>query len=235
MADSAEQRQRIEAALCGAVAGAARAGDPGAPEGMIAVSESLAARGGLDVDDARQGPLNGRSGVDLLLGALPFGLATPLDRPRLRRDAYRFAAALHADEGTTLLCVAAALVAADLSRFDAVTTAIRVRQSLLEDAPMALLNRLTLLGDESAAECADPDPGCVLQLALSVVGWTDAAGVRAALERVDAGASGPAAALVGALAGAASGTCDVPVEERVAERASRAAAGLAGLAAAAVG
>ena len=83
----------------------------------------------------------------------------PLDRPRLRRDAYRCAAAAGADEGTTIVCVAAALVAADLLRFDPSTTAIRVRQSLLEDAPMALLNRLTILDPETEVVEGDADPG----------------------------------------------------------------------------
>ncbi len=158
---------------------------------------------------------------------LPFGLATPLDRPRLRRDAYRCAAAAGADEGTTIVCVAAALVAADLLRFDPATTAIRVRQSLLEDAPMALLNRLAILDPEVEVLDADSDPGVALQLALSEIEWTSCAGVASALARLGEAGRGDVGALSAALAGAAAGHCDVPVDGELAARADRAAAALA--------
>ena len=152
MGELSDLQQRITAALCGA-AGARSATEPGSaldPVGdMFAVAEAIAARGVLDVDDLRH--LSDAAGTALLLRVVPIGLATPLDRPRLRRAAYRCASAAGADEGTTLVCVATALVAADLCRFDPSTTAIRVRQSLLEDAPMALLNRLTIL--EPAGGC----------------------------------------------------------------------------------
>jgi hypothetical protein len=201
---------------------------------MLAVAESIVERGGLDTDDLRQRQLSPATGTALLLRALPFGLASPLDRPRLRRDAYRYAAAAGADEGTALVCVAAALVAADLLRFDPVTTATRVRQSLLEDAPMALLNRLTILEPGSEIAEGGADPGAALQVALSVLEWTGCAGVAAALARLAEGDHGDVAALAAALAGAATGTCDVAVDGEVAERAGRVAAGLASLAAAAV-
>jgi hypothetical protein len=298
--------QRIAAALCGAAAASQRRDRGGASDGaaenrdlgnasgtvwqnhdlgsasdpakdMLAVAESIAERGGLDVDDLRQRQLPEATGTALLLRALPFGLATPLDRPRLRRDAYRHASAAGADEGTALVCVAAALVAADLLRFDPVMTAIRVRQSLLEDAPMALLNRLTILepGSEIPAAQADPageitpapadpaseitpddadpatnitaasadpdtdttddtDPGAALQVALSVLAWTESAGVSAVLAKLREDRHSDVAILAAALAGAASGTCDVPVDAGVAERAGRVAAALASLAAAAV-
>jgi hypothetical protein len=287
-----DHEQRIVAALCGAAAASQPSDQAGASnpaQDMLAVAESIAERGALDVDDLRQRQLPDASGTALLLRALPFGLATPLDRPRLRRDAYRYASAAGADEGTALVCVAAALVAADLLRFDPVITAIRVRQSLLEDAPMALLNRLTILdpasgitaahaepasettiaaadpdskvasahpdppndittagadpgstatpaGADPASEIsnADTDPGAALQAALSVLAWTDCAGVSAVLARLSDSGPSDVAALAAALAGAASGACDVPVNAEFAERAGRVAAALASLAAAAV-
>ena len=145
----------------------------------------------------------------------------------MRRDAYRCAAAAGADEGTTIVCVAAALVAADLLRFDPATTAIRVRQSLLEDAPMALLNRLTILDPETEVIEGDADPGTALQVALSELEWTGCAGVAAALARLGEAGRGDLGTLTAALAGAAAGECDVPVEGAAAERADRAAAALA--------
>jgi hypothetical protein len=309
-----DHEQRIAAALCGAAAASPARAQNGASDpaqDMLAVAESIAERGGLDVDDLRQRQLPDATGAALLLRALPFGLATPLDRPRLRHDAYRYASAAGADEGTVLVCVAAALVAADLLRFDPGMTAIRVRQSLLEDAPMALLNRLTILepgsellaghadrassldaghadpaswvtpahadpastgnpadadpastgtpadadpGSEIAAANADPgseitaanadpgaeptgddtDPGVALQVALSVLAWTESAGVSMVLAKLGDGAHSDVALLAAALAGASSGTCDVPVDTSTAERARRVAAALASLAAASV-
>src|SRR6202023_3799079 len=101
-----------------------------------------------------------RSGsAGLLLRALPFGLLSPLDRPRLRRDAYRCVALAGADEGTAITAVAAALLIADLLRFDLATALVRVRQSLLEDAPMALLDRLRVVESGLPMDVSDPDPG----------------------------------------------------------------------------
>jgi len=220
----------IAAALRGAIAAHPRE-EAGAAHDMLAVAESIAERGGLDVDDLRQRELSAAVGAALLVRVLPFGLATPLDRPRLRRDAYRCAAAAGADEGTTIACVAAALVAGDLLRFDPSTTAIRVRQSLLEDAPMALLNRLTILDPDSVVE-GDADPGAALQVALSELEWTGCSGVAVALARLGEAGRGNLGTLTAALAGAAAGHCDIPVEGPLAERADRAATALASLAAA---
>ncbi len=220
----------IAAALRGAIAAHPHQ-DAGAGHDMLAVAESIAARGGLDVEDLRQRQLSSAAGTALLLRALPFGLATPLDRPRVRREAYRCAAAAGADEGTTLVCVAAALVGADLLRFDPATTAIRVRQSLLEDAPMALLNQLTILDPEAAVVEGDGDAGAALQVALSELAWTGCAGVASALARLGEAGRGDLGALTAALAGAAAGVCDIPVEAALALRADRAASALASLAA----
>jgi hypothetical protein len=226
----ADHGHRIAAALRGAFAGQPHPDAGGAANDMLAVAESLAAQGGLDVEDLRQRQLSAAAGPALLVRVLPIGLATPLDRPRLRRDAYRCAAAAGADEGTTLVCVAAALCAADLLRFDPAITVIRVRQSLLEDAPMALLNRLTLLDPESEVIESPADGGAALQVALSVLEWTGRPGVGAALARLGNAAGGDLGILTAALAGAAAGDCDVPVDESCGERADRAAEGLTSLA-----
>lgn len=225
---------RIAAALRGAIAAQPQRDASGAAGEMLTVAESIAATGGLDVDDLRQRQLGAASGPALLVRVLPFGLATPLDRPRLRRHSYRCAAGTGADEGTALVCVAAALVAADILRFDPVTTALRVRQSLLEDAPMALLGRLVVLDPEAEVGGADTDPGAALQVALSVLEWTGCTGVAAVLARLGEAAWGDLGALAGALAGAAAGVCDVAVEGEPAARADRVAAELAALAQGAV-
>jgi hypothetical protein len=230
VAEFPDAAAHIAAALRGAIA-AHPHHDAGAGHDMLAVAESIAACGGLDVDDLRVRQLSTAAGSALLVRVLPFGLATPLDRPRLRRDAYRCAAAAGADEGTTIVCVAAALVAADLLRFDPSTTAIRVRQSLLEDAPMALLNRLTILDAQSEVVEGDADPGAALQVALSELEWTACSGVASALARLGEAGRGDLGTLTAALAGAAAGQCDIPVEGALGERADRAATALASLAA----
>ncbi|HEY7926728.1 MAG TPA: hypothetical protein VIG86_04805 [Candidatus Dormibacteraeota bacterium] len=218
MAEVSDPRNRVAAALRGAIAAQPQREAAGSAYDMLAVAESIAARGGLDADDIRQRHREAGGATALLVAALPLGLATPLDRPRMRRDAYHYAAATGADEGTALVCVAAALVVADLLRFDPVTTAIRVRQSLLEDAPMALLDRLSVLAAGVPVDVVDEDPGAALQAALSAVEWTGGAGVAAVLARLGEAGRGQLGTLAAALAGAASGDCDVPVDGPVAER-----------------
>ena len=162
---------RIEAACLGALAGETAAGSAAGAADLLGVAESAAACGGFDEYDLRQRGLQrpSRSGnAGLVLRALPFGLLTPLDRPRLRRDAYRCVALAGADEGTAITAVAAAILIADLARFDLDTALVRVRQSLLEDAPMALLQRLTALPG-SAELSGDPDPGIALQGAITAM------------------------------------------------------------------
>jgi hypothetical protein len=119
-------------------------------------------------------------------------------------------------------------------RFDPATTAIRVRQSLLEDAPMALLDRLTILAAESEVIDGPSDPGAALQVALSALEWTACAGVAAALARLGEAGRGDAGTLTAALAGAAAGRCDVPIDDSLGERCDRAAGAFAALGAGAV-
>ena len=231
MPEVSHHASRIAAALCGAI-GSQPNRDSGSGLDMLAVAESIAEHGRLDLDDLRDRHLGDAAGAALLVRVLPFGLASPLDRPRLRRDAYRCAAAAGADEGTALGSVAAALVAADLLRFDPSTTAIRVRQSLLEDAPMALLDRLVILEAQGEPPDGDGDPGAALQVALSAVEWTACAGVASVLARLGEAGRGEVGTLAAAFAGAAAGSCDVPLEGQVAQRIGEASRALAGLAAA---
>lgn len=198
---------RIEAACVGALAGEAAAGAAAGAADLLGVAESVSACGCFDEADLRQRGLErasrgGSSG--LLLRAVPFGLLTPLQRPRLRRDAYRCVALAGADEGTAVAAVAAALLAADLLRFDLDTALIRVRQSLLEDAPMALLDQLRV-GNEPEAEIAhngNVDAASVLRTAITAL---------ASAETVDAaitassGRSPVAQSLAAALVGAHQG------------------------------
>ena len=156
---------RIEASFIGALAGEDAAGTAAGTADLVGVAESAAACGCFDDADLRQRGLErpSRAGAaGLLLRALPFGLLSPLDRPRLRRDAYRCVAMAGADEGTAVTAVAAALLIADLLRFDLSTALVRVRQSLLEDAPMALLDRLRVVESGAPIDVSDPDPGLTL-------------------------------------------------------------------------
>jgi hypothetical protein len=201
----ADHGARIEAAFLGALAGERAAQAPAAAGDLLEVADSIAAVGGFDAEDLRHRGLTGSSQAGpagLLLRAVPFGLLAPLDRRQVRRDAYRVAALAGADEGTAVAAVATALLIADLTRFDLATAVVRVYQSLLEDAPFALLERLRLGG--AASVQGDDDPGAALQLAIA--GVLDAERVEAAI----AGAAGPgrraALSLAGALAGARLGS-----------------------------
>jgi hypothetical protein len=134
-----------------------------------------------------------------LLRAVPYGLLAPLDRPRVRRDAYRVAALAGADEGTAVAAIAAALLTADLTRFDVETAVVRVYQSLLEDAPFALLERLRIGGDPPPAAEGD-DPGAALQLAIAALLGADR--IEAAIQGAAGTGRRAAVSLAGALAGA---------------------------------
>ena len=192
---------RIEAACLGALAGEAAAGTSAGAADLLGVAESAGACGCFDEEDLRQRGLARASrggSAGLLLRALPFGLLAPLQRPRLRRDAYRCVALAGADEGTAIAAVAAALVIADLMRFDLDTTLIRVRQSLLEDAPMALLDHLRV-ASPALDEAVEGDAAAALQAAITAVARADTI-----VGAVAAAAGGPPAAqsLAGALVGA---------------------------------
>jgi hypothetical protein len=221
-----DQSARIEAAFIGALAGESAAGTAAGAADLLGVAESVAATGGFDEADLRHRGLErpSRGGTaGLLLRALPYGLLTPLDRPRVRRDAYRCLALAGGDEATAITGVAAALLVADLLRFDLGTALVRVRQSLLEDAPMALLQRLAVLRDvpppeepeqAAPADGAPPfpaDPTDVLQRALTAVDQDGSIDhILAAAE----GAPAVALTLAGALAGARGGLAVVDGVDR---------------------
>jgi hypothetical protein len=221
-----DQGARIEAAFIGALAGENAAGTAAGAADLLGVAESVAATGGFDEADLRHRGLErpSRGGAaGLLLRALPYGLLTPLDRPRLRRDAYRCLALAGVDEATAITGVAAALLVADLLRFDLETALVRVRQSLLEDAPMALLQRLAVLSETPPPAETEPmsgadgatsfqaDPTEVLQRAISAVGHDGSVA-----HVLDAAAGAPAVSLTlaGALAGARGGLAVVDGVDR---------------------
>lgn len=199
-----DEGSRIEAALVGVCIGEAQADAPAGAADLLGVAESLAATGGFDPDDLRRRGLErpSKSGsAGLLLRGLPFGLLTPFDRPKLRRDAYRCVSLAGADEATAITAVAVAVLTADLPRFDLGNALVRLRQSLLEDAPMQLLNRFTLSHPGTDAEHGQ-DPGAVVQAAIGAL--EGATGIEAVVAAASS-ASPVAAGLAGALAGVRDG------------------------------
>lgn len=197
--------ERIRAALLGAAAGEAASEQPAGVRQLLDLAELLAA-GEATIDPASlrergldAAPAGGPAA--LLLRAVLAGLATPLDRPRLRQGAHRLATVAHADEGTAMTAVATGVLAADLTRFDLETALIRLRQTLLEEAPTALHVRLRPFG-WTEAPAASTDPGASLQLAITAL--DRASTIPDAVDAVlrASGDVAAAAALAGALAGA---------------------------------
>jgi hypothetical protein len=225
---------RIEAAFLGALAGERTAQAPAAAGDLLEVADSIASVGGFDADDLRNRGLTGSSqagAAGLLLRAVPYGLLSPRDRPRIRHAAYRVATLAGADEGTAIAAIAAALLAADLTRFDPATAAVRVRQSLLEDAPLALLDRLrpdaaslapipatteeaAIAGGAARRPAPDDDPGAALQVALTAV-W-GAESLDTAIRSAAQTGRRAATSLAGVFAGARLGSRDLDDEWRAA-------------------
>ena len=227
--------ERLRAALLGAAAGEAAAEAPAGVRQLLDFGDHLVAQRGF-VDPAAlaeagfaEPPGGGKAA--LLLRAVPIGLLSPLDRPRLRLAAHRAATVAGADEGTAMTAVATAVLAADLCRFDLDTALVRLRQTLLEEAPSALHVRLRVLG-WSEPVAASGDPGAALQLALTAVSRSD--DVWGAINQATgfAGDVGAAAALAGSLAGALHGLpgaddeslAAIPGATRIDELAARLAA-----------
>jgi hypothetical protein len=133
-----------------------------------------------------------------------YGLLSPADRPLLRRSAHRSARLAGADEGTALTAVAVAVLTADLLRFDLGWCLSRLHQTLLEEAPSALLHRLQPLPDDAPLR-GDTDPGAALQVAITALGRAQT--VPEVLDELDAYGEdlSVALSLAGALAGARSG------------------------------
>lgn len=227
--------ERLRAALLGAAAGEAAAEAPAGVRQLLDFGEHLVAQRGV-VDPAAltaagfaEPPGGGRASV--LLRAIPIGLLSPLDRPRLRLAAHRAATVTGADEGTAMTAVATAVLSADLCRFDLDTALVRLRQTLLEEAPTALHARLRVLG-WSEPVAGSGDPGATLQLALTAVARSDDLWGAVTQATGIWGDVGPAAALAGALAGVLNGMkgdddamlAAIPGASRIEELAARLAA-----------
>jgi hypothetical protein len=201
---------RVRAALAGAVAGERHAGVPTGAGQLLDAAESAAAVGGFDAGDlvARGLDTLPAAGIAALpLRAVVYGLLTPADRPLLRRSAHRSARLAGGDAGTAMTAVAAAVLAADLLRFDLDWSLVRLHQTLLEEAPQALLERLRPLPD-SAPLRGDADPGAALQIAITAL--DRAPTVTAVFDELDAYGEGlgVALSLAGALAGARGGATE---------------------------
>jgi hypothetical protein len=205
--------ERIRAALLGAAAGEAAAEQPAGVRQLLDLAELLGENGAsIDVATLRERGLDAPPAggpAALLLRAVLAGLATPLDRPRLRQGSHRLVTVAHGDEGTAMTAVATGVLAADLIRFDLETALIRLRQTLLEEAPSALHMRLRPFG-WTEAPAASTDPGASLQLAITALDRASSIpdAVDAAMRA--SGDVAAAAALAGALAGARDGLdgCD---------------------------
>ena len=201
---------RIRAALAGAVAGERLAQTPTGATQLLDAAESAAECGGFDVADLTRRGLDAlpAAGLAVLpLRAVVYGLHTPLDRPTLRRSAHRSATLGGADPGTAMTAVAAAVLAADLLRFDLDWCLTRLHQTLLEEAPAALLQRLRPLPDHVALR-GDEDPGAALQIAITAL--DRATSVPDVLEELQSYGEDltVALSLAGALAGARDGSGD---------------------------
>jgi hypothetical protein len=203
---------RIHAALAGAVAGERLAGTPTGAGQLLDAADSAAACDGLDPADLEARgltalPVAGASA--LVLRGVVYGLLSPLDRPLLRRSAHRSASLAGADPGTAKTAVAAAVLAADLLRFDLDWSLTRLHQTLLEEAPAALLQRLRPLPDHVPLR-DDEDPGAALQIAITALARAGSVpGVLDELQSYGEGL-GVALSLAGALAGARGGPGDDP-------------------------
>jgi hypothetical protein len=90
---------------------------------------------------------------------------------------------------------------------------VRVYQSLLEDAPFALLERLRIGGDVAPSE-GDDDPGAALHLAIAAVFGADQ--IEAAIQGAAGTGRRAAVSLAGALAGARFGAAGLDAAWRAA-------------------
>ena len=159
---------RIGACLLAALA----AGRDDLAEDLLLAADCVAEAGQFDGDALRQAGLGvpppaGAAGITVRV--LPFALLTPLDRPRLRRAAYRAGGIGGVDEGAAIAGVAACVLAADLLRgFDIETCLPRCHQTLLEEAPAALLAHLRLL-EPDAPLSGDDDPTVAVQVAATAL------------------------------------------------------------------
>lgn len=197
--------ERIHAALLGAAAGEDAAGEAAGVRQLLDLAEALAATGGtVDAEALRDRGLDAVPAggpAALLLRAVLAGLLTPLDRPRLRQASHRLVTMARGDEGTAITAVAAGVLAADLTRFDTETALVRLRQTLLEEAPTALHVRLRPIGWADPL-AASTDPGASLQLAITMLTRADGIEAVVAAAAHAEGEIAPACALAGALAGA---------------------------------
>ena len=151
----------LDSALRGAAAGAVAAARLDLLDDLLAAQYTLPAGERAGHRGARRGPAADGGATSLMLRGIPFGLLTPLDRPRLRSATYHSVTAAGGDDLLAITAVAVAVISADLARRFAIGEAeFRCRQTLLEEAPAAVLGALnphgdlSLLGSDSGALAA---------------------------------------------------------------------------------
>ena len=208
-------------------------GDAGIAEDVLLTADCIADSRGLDADALREAglttaPAGASAGV--VLRALPCALLNSNDRPAVRRSAHLAAAVAGVDEGTAVVAVAVGVLATDLIRgFPLDTALLRCHQTLLEEAPMALLNRLRPLADDAQLD-GDGDPSMALQLAVTAL--HRAQGVDAVLAQFEGSPLHTAPPLAAALAAIRDGFDGFDIgllsDHPLRNRAESAAAGLVG-------
>ena len=184
--------------------------DAAMAEDLCLLSECLAETGGGDADALRQAgmgvaPPGGAAGI--LMRSLVYGVFTPMQRSRLRRGVYRCIGLSSHDELAAIAATAAAVIAADLCRgFEIEDCLVRCRQTLLEEAPTALLEALRSL--PAGAEFQPPtDVLGTLQLGATTLGR--AHGVQRCAELL--ATSGEARAFGAALSAIRDGVADLEI------------------------
>ena len=142
-------------------------GRPEIESDLVETANRAAACGGYDREKFAN--FSSPSPAASSLRGLLYGVLTPHDRVRLRRDAGAAALAGSRDEAAAAVAVAVAVIAADLSRgFPLDECATRCRQTLLEEAPLAVLDALHPL-DEGVEMAPGGSAIASLQCAITAV------------------------------------------------------------------
>lgn len=132
--------------------------------------------------------------TDSMLLGIPYAFAQPYDRSQVRVQARRAANAAGVDELTAATAMAVALLVADLVWCDLPTALMRVRQTVMEEVPSALLYRLCVRPEPNGWPSSDDAPS-TLQMAIAAAQQSTTVSEAAALilERWDGHTGDPTA------------------------------------------